>query len=348
MPIRMKDIAQDLGVSVVTISKVLRNHQDISPETRERVLKRIKELGYRPNWAARSLVTGRSYLMGLVVPDLLHPFFAEVAKGASSILRKKGYSLVLSSSEEDPELERQEIEQLLGRGLDAFIIASTQARIESFREIEEQGKPYVLVDRRFSGLSASFVGVDDHAVGRMATEHLLSIGCRRIAYIGGRTTSPAVQRLEGYREALTRAGHAIPDSYIICKAHGDEASDVSGYEAMQSLLELEPPIDGVFCFNDPMAMGAMKAIVERGKRIPEDIAIIGCGNLLYSPLLRVPLTSIDQQSHRIGEEAAKLALTLISGKRKPGKPKTILMEPKLVVRESTRRQRNSSAEAPAG
>jgi LacI family transcriptional regulator len=157
-----------------------------------------------------------------------------------------------------------------------------------------------------------------------------------------------VQRLEGYREALTRAGHAIPDSYIICKAHGDEASDVSGYEAMQSLLELEPPIDGVFCFNDPMAMGAMKAIVERGKRIPEDIAIIGCGNLLYSPLLRVPLTSIDQQSHRIGEEAAKLALTLISGKRKPGKPKTILMEPKLVVRESTRRQRNGSAEAPAG
>lgn len=333
----MKDVAQDLGLSVVTISKVLRNHQDISPETRERVLKRIKELGYRPNWAARSLVTGKSYLMGLVVPDLRHPFFAEVAKGASRILRKKGYSLVLSSSEEDPELEKQEIEQLLGRGLDAFIIASTQTGVESFRQIEEQRKPYVLVDRKFSQLAAPFVGVDDRAVGRMATEHLLAIGCRRIAFIGGRFTSPALGRLEGYREALAEAGREVNESYIMRRAHGDDSSDVSGCEAMNLLLGLERPPDGVFCYNDPMAMGAMKAIVEHGKRIPEDIAMIGCGNLLYSPLLRVPLSSIDQESQAIGEQAAKLALALVVGKRGLQKPKSILMQPKLIVRESTQR-----------
>jgi LacI family transcriptional regulator len=338
MPIRMKDVAQDLGLSVVTISKVLRNHQDISPETRDRVLKRIKELGYRPNWAARSLVTGRSLLMGLVVPDLLHPFFAEVAKGASRILRKKGFSLVLSSSEEDPELEKQEIEQLISRGLDAFIIASTQVGIESFQEIEEQGKPYVLVDRRFNQLSASFVGVDDRVVGRMATGHLCAIGCRRIAYIGGRTTSPAIGRLEGYRETLAKAGREINEAYIMRRAHGDDASDVSGYEAMNLLLALREPPDGVFCYNDPMAMGAMKSIVEHGKRIPEDIAIIGCGNLFYSPLLRVPLSSIDQESQAIGERAANLALGLVAGKHGLHKPKSILMNPKLIVRESTRRE----------
>src|SRR5690242_21366329 len=149
MPIRLKDIALDLGVSVVTVSKVLRNHQDISPDTRNRVLTRMKELNYQPNWVARSLVTGKSHLMGLVVPDLVHPFFAQVAKGASTVLRKQGYSLIISSSEEDAELEKREIEQMVGRNLDVLIIASAQRGLESFRRLDEQNKPYILLDRRF-------------------------------------------------------------------------------------------------------------------------------------------------------------------------------------------------------
>src|SRR5580700_11775519 len=124
MSTRMKDIARDLGVSVVTISKVLSNHPDVGDETRERVLARVKELDYRPNLAARSLVTGRSYLIGLVVPDLLHPFFAELAKALSAAIGKHGYSTIISSSEEDPELEAREIQQLTGRRLDALVIAS--------------------------------------------------------------------------------------------------------------------------------------------------------------------------------------------------------------------------------
>src|SRR5215831_34090 len=133
MTVRMKDIARDLGVSVVTVSKVLRNHSDISEETRERVLKRMKELNYRPNLAARALVTGRSYTIGLVVPDLVHPFFAQVAKGLARVLRKKGYSLLISSSEEDPQLEQQEIDQLLARRVDALVVASAQWTVETFR-----------------------------------------------------------------------------------------------------------------------------------------------------------------------------------------------------------------------
>src|SRR5690242_19925500 len=125
MEIRMKDIARDLGVSVVTVSKVLRNHSDISQQTRERVLRRIKELNYRPNLAARALVTGRTHSIGLIVPDLVHPFFAEVAKGLSRVLRKRDYSLMISSSEEDPALEQSAIDQLLARRVDALIVAST-------------------------------------------------------------------------------------------------------------------------------------------------------------------------------------------------------------------------------
>src|SRR5580704_19152376 len=132
MPVRMKDIARDLGVSIVTVSKVLRNGGDISEETRDRILKRMKEMNYRPNLAARALVTGRTFSMGLVVPDLVHPFFAVLATGMSKVLRSQGYGLIISCSEEDPELEQQELEQLLTRRVDALVIASAQWTVESF------------------------------------------------------------------------------------------------------------------------------------------------------------------------------------------------------------------------
>jgi DNA-binding LacI/PurR family transcriptional regulator len=201
-PVRMKDIARDMGLSTVTISKVLRGHSDISEETRKRVLKRMKELNYQPNLAARALITGRTSTIGLVVPDLLHPFFAQIAKAVSAGIRGQGYSLIITSSEEDPDLERQEIEQLLARRVDVMLIASAQWTVETFRRIEERKIPYILIDRWFAGLAANFVGVDDEAVGAIATGHLIDQGCRRIAHIRGPETSTAVGRLEGYRRAL--------------------------------------------------------------------------------------------------------------------------------------------------
>ena len=161
MVARLKDIAQDLGLSVVTISKVLRNHPDIGEQTRKRVLKRMKELNYQPNFAARSLITGRSWTIGLVVPDLLHPFFAQIAKAISVEVRRKGYSLFISSSDEDPALEQEEIAQLLARRVDVMLIASSQLTVESFRQLEEQRVPYILLDRQFPGFESNFVGVDD-------------------------------------------------------------------------------------------------------------------------------------------------------------------------------------------
>jgi LacI family transcriptional regulator len=333
MPVRMKDIANDLGLSIVTVSKVLRDHPDISAETRDRVLKRMKEVNYRPNLAARALVTGRTYSIGLVVPDLVHPFFGEVAKGMSRILRKKGYNLVISSSDEDPELEQHEVDQLLARRVDALIIASAQLDGEMFRRIEEQQTPYILIDRKISDLNANFVGVDDTAAGRLATAHLIEKGRRRIAHIGGPCVSTATGRLDGYRRALAAAKIAFNPDYVITRGQRDDASDRSGYEAMRKFLALSPLPDGVFCYNDPTAMGAMDAILERGLRIPEDIAIVGCGNVRYAGFLRVPLTTIDQQSEEIGDRSAKLALTQIDAKG-AGRVKTMLLEPKLIVRQS--------------
>ncbi|HEY1950108.1 MAG TPA: LacI family DNA-binding transcriptional regulator [Bryobacteraceae bacterium] len=337
---RLKDIARDLGVSVVTVSKVLRNHEDISSETRNRVLRRMKELNYQPNLAARALVSGRSHMIGLIVPDLVHPFFAEVAKGISSVLRNKDYALVVASSEEDPDLEKREIAQMLARRLDVLLVASTQWTVESLRKIEEQQRPYVLVDRKFSGLAANFVGTDDIAVGRLATGHLLENGCRRIAYIGGEHVSTALERCEGYKGALVSAGLAIPGEYTLCLPHGDDAGDVTGYKAAKHLLALRDRPDGIFCNNDPIAMGVIEAVLEAGLRIPEDVCIIGAGNVRYAGALRVPLSSIDQNSALLGHHAAELALSLVAAKSQPP-PKQIVITPKLVIRESSSRLQSS-------
>jgi LacI family transcriptional regulator len=330
----MKDIAMDLGVSVITVSKVLRNHPDISDETRERVLRRAKELRYRPNLAARALVTGRTLAIGLVVPDLVHPFFAELAQGLSGVLRERGYGLLIASSEENPDLEREEIRQLLARRVDALLIASAQWTVESFREIEEHKTPYVLIDRQFAGLSANFVGIDDEKAGALATEHLFSAGRRRIAHIRGPEVSTALGRLSGYRRALADHSLHLPPEYIARNRTGDADADISGLEAMRSLLALTPPPDGVFCYNDPTAMGAMQAIIEAGLRIPEDIAVVGCGNVFYGGFLKVPLSSVDQHSQEIGARAGGLALALVDAKTQP-RPVSILLEPRVVARAST-------------
>lgn len=332
----MKDIARELGVSVVTVSKALRNHDDISEETRGKVLQLMRDMNYRPNLAARALVTGRSYIVGFVVPGLLHSFFAEVAKGLTNVFRKNGYGLVIATSEEDPELERKEIEQLLARRVDALIIASTQTGSPSFENIEQQGIPYVLIDRRIDHLDANFVGVDDQYVGLIATEHLIQCGCRQIAIICSSGLSPAVGRLEGYRRALEKHGIAVRPDYIRTLDETGDASDDAAYATMKELLALNEPPDGVFCFNDPNALNAMKAVLESGLRVPEDVAVVGSGNIRHADFLRVPLTSIDQNSIAIGERAGKLALALIESKT-PVKPKTVLLEPRLVVRQSSMR-----------
>lgn len=332
----MKDIARDLGVSVITISKVLRNLPDVGDETRERVLARVRELDYHPNLTARSLVTGRTYLVGLVVPDLLHPFFAEIAKSLSEVLRRSGYYLIVSSSEEDPDIEEQEINQLLARRLDTLIIASCRSTVDLFFRIEKQKTPYVLIDRILPGLSANFIGVDDEAVGMLATRHLIDIGCKRIAHIRGPETSTAIRRLEGYKQALGQARMKVLDGYIITERKGDVETKQRGAEAMRQLLELKPRPDGVFCFNDPLAMGAINYALDQGIEIPHDIAIVGCGNLHYDDSLRVPLSSIDQHSRKIGEEAARITLGILNSKVPP-KPESVILQPELIVRRSSQR-----------
>ncbi|MCL2660884.1 MAG: LacI family transcriptional regulator [Acidobacteriaceae bacterium] len=348
MAVRLKDIADEMGLSVVTISKVLRDHPDIGAETRKRVLRRIRELNYQPNLAARALVSGRTWSLGIVVPDLLHPFFANIANTVSDVARKKGYSLLISSSNEDPAMEIDEIKQLLARRVDVIIVASSQSSADCFRHIEQEKVPYILFDRQFQGLEANFVGVDDVAVGKLATSHLIEQGCRHIAHIRGPEISPAIGRLDGYRQALASCGLTPLPGHIVSLGHsGDYLGDKSGYDAAKTLLAANPRPDGIFCFNDPSALGTMRALLEAGLRIPEDVAVIGCGNLSYSDFLRVPLSSVDQGSESIGRCIGELAIALASKKTR-SRPKIELIPPHVVVRASSLRTPAATVPVAAG
>lgn len=341
MGVTLKDIARDLGVSVITVSKALRNHSDISEQTKARVLKRVQDLNYRPNLAARALVTGRTNMIGFVIPDLLNSFFSEVVRGVAVALRNTGYTLVVTSSEQDPKLERQAVEQFITRRVDMLLIASTHWTVEMFRRIEEAGIPYVLIDRSFVGLAAHFVGVNDEEVGALATQHLIDTGCKRVAHIGGPAISPLLGRLEGYKRALTKNGLPVDSDLIMSTDRAEELGDALAYTATQILLGQNPRPDGIFCYNDVAAYGAIAAVLDAGLRIPEDVSVIGCGNLLYNKFVRVPLTSVDQQSNIIGQRAAKLALQLVEADQ-PVVPKPIYLEPRLVVRASTRKQKSAA------
>ena len=337
MTVTMKDIARDLGIAIITVSKVIRNQPDVSDKTRRRVLDRIKELHYTPNLAARALVTGRTNLVGLVVPDLLHTFFAEIAKSISSALLKKDYHLIIATTDEDPELEERTVNRLLARNLDALIVASASTTPGLFKHLQDQGHHLVLIDRRFPDLDTNYVGADDEMIGTLATEHLIEIGCKRIAHLRGPETSAGIGRLNGYLKTLSKYTMKSLPGYVFALGTVDVHSTESGAELTKRLLSLNPRPDGIFTYNDPMAIGAIEVILDAGLRVPEDVAVIGSGNLYYDAKLRIPLSSIDQHTEQIGESTARLTLSLLGSKTRP-RNKTVIIQPQLVIRASTDRK----------
>jgi len=318
---------------MVTVSKVLRNKSDVGLETRRRILQRVEEVNYRPNLMARGLASGRSYTVGFVVPDIADPFFAEFAKSLGAALRTHGYQLVVASADEQPRVERLEIDNLLGRGVDAILVASCQSDREGLHAIAERAVPCVLIDRRIKGFKGHYVGTDDIYAGHIATAHLIGLGRKRIAHIGGLDTSPAIERFKGYKEALEQ-NHLPFREELVLLNNLQERNDILGRALMDKLLTLPKPPNAVFCYNDLLAVGAIHSVRAHGLRVPRDVAIIGCGNLGLSAYLEVPLSSVDQGTQQLGERAAKLALAIVESK-KPLTPKTTLIQPHVVARAST-------------
>lgn len=222
---------------------------------------------------------------------------------------------------------------MLARGVDALLIASCQPTLQGFMNVHNQSTPFVLLDRPFPHLRANFVGTDDYAGGRLATEHLIALGRKRLAYIGSPDLSPAAERFRGFRMALRDHGIELRDELVLANPDLNDSADDAGYEMMRRLLKRRPRPNGVFCHNDVVAIGAMKATLDAGLAIPKDIAFVGFDNVGYSKYLQIPLTSVDQSTAQLGVVAAQLALDLIA--KKIEKPKTVLLAPSLVARQST-------------
>jgi LacI family transcriptional regulator len=326
----MKRIAGELGVSITTVSKVLNNRADISPATRSRVLAKVEELGYQRNAVARSLSLRRTHTLGIVIPDLMHSFFVEVIAGIEPVASVRGYGLLLCSSGEDPRKERAELELLRGRQVDVLASANASGNGDLLKQLTRQGTSLVMIDRDdHPGVKCHRVLTDDRRVGELATAHLLDLGRRAIAHIAGPPIVHAKRRERGWREALAAQGITPIDNWL---APGG-FMEGDGYRAMKRLLTVKPRIDAVFAANDPAAIGAMKAIWETGLRVPEDIAVVGVGDIALGDLLRVPLTTVGWSRHDQGRHAAELLLDGLDRDEDP--PQRIIIPPRLIVRESS-------------
>jgi LacI family transcriptional regulator len=336
MTVRLKDIANDLNLSKMTISKVLRGQTDISAATTARVLQRMKELNYRPNIPARSLRTGNTFTIGLVIPSLTHFFFADVARGLIQAVRTAGYGVLISSAEEDPETERHEIELQLSRQVDALIVASVQESAEFFRALGRQRAPLILVDRQLPSIAASFVGLRDQDIGYVPATHLAKVGCRKLAYLRGPRTASADLRWSGYRAALAEFNLPFRPDFVIDGGDPTRNEYHRGHEAMQRLLGGKVKPDGVMCYSDMLALGVIDAVLAKNLRVPEDICVVGCGDQPALREMRIPLSSVNLSGVEVGQKTANLTLRALSSP-KTNQNRNLWLSPRLVVRRSSQR-----------
>lgn len=330
MSVTLADIARELGLSKMTVSRAINNDPLVNTKTRERVLEVSQRLNYRPNHFARALVTNRSFLIGVIVPDLMHSYFAEILHGVGVSARAADYQIVIGNSEEEIPREISEVEALRWR-TDGLIIAPSLplSKINIYKAMITGGTKIVLIDRTLEGLDCPMVTTNNIEVGLLATEHLIRLGHTRIGHLRGTTTSTSRERLEGYKGALKRNG--IKFDKTLVRECGLMESD--GYNAMKAWIKAGDLPTAVFAVNDPSAIGAMQAMTEAGIDIGGEVAIVGGGNIHYGDMLRVPLTTVSWSRGQMGETAMRLLIQMIEGNNGAVRQRVVL-PPSLVVRKS--------------
>jgi len=333
MSVTLRDVAQRAGVSTRTVSNVVNDFQHVSPTTRARVQEAVRELGYRPNLAARNLRRGRSGMIGLVLPELDVPYFGELTRLIIEEARRASYTVVIDQTDGDVEEERQ----LIGGGersqlFDGLIFSPLAMSGEDLLQRSDT-TPIVLLGEHLNVPPFDHIVIDNVAAARMATEHLISVGRRRIAAIGDQpffSGETAQYRTQGYREALEAAGHRYDPELVIRTPRFHRAE---GAAAMAALLTLPRPPDAVFCYNDLLAFGAMRTVLSHGLRVPDDVAIVGFDDIEEGRYTTPTLTTISPDKKQIAKLAVQALLRRLDGTA--GRPRTRLARFSLQVREST-------------
>lgn len=318
-------------MSSATVSRVITGSRPVAPESAAQVRAAIELLGYEPNRLARSLRTQRTQVWGLIISDIRNPFFTDVVRGVEDVASGSDHSLVLCNSDEDLDKERAYLELIARERMAGAIIVPADSTHSDLSMLPAQGIPVVTIDRHATGLEVDSVELDSENAAREAVAHLLE-GNRRVACITGpESTSTGASRLAGYRRALADAG-ITEDPDLVHDGHFREAG---GRAAAEALLRLGEPPDAIFCANNVMTLGCLRALAEHGVRIPDDIAVVGFDETEWARLVQPPLTTVAQPTYEMGEVAGELLLDRVRGGAGP--PRHVTLEASLVVRESSRR-----------
>jgi LacI family transcriptional regulator len=331
--VTIRDVARLADVHPGTVSRAL-NEQTralVNAETAERVMRAAQELGYRPNPIARGLKTNRSFTVGVLIPDLTNPLFPPIMRGIEDRLSDAGYTLLTVNTDNDPERERSHVDALVARQVDGFIAATARLHVDLLAEVAAGGTPVVLVNRSLEDGSLPAVTVDDRQGIRLAVEHVVALGHRRIGHVGGpQNVSTGHQRHLGFIAAMQAAGlEPSPDRISFATAFTER----DGARACEELLTREPGISAIVAANDRLALGCYDTLESHGRSCPEDVSVVGFNDMPFVDRLRPPLTTVRVPQREIGTVAADLLLAQLSDGTETARE--ILLEPQLIIRGST-------------
>lgn len=333
--VNIKDIARIAKVSHTTVSRALNDKSRIRNETKEKILSIAKELGYRPNFIARSLVMRRTRTLGLVITNIANPFYTELAQGIEKTATKLGYSIILCSTQSNISTEKQYIEMLRSKGVDGIIFSSAHMEDPNIVTLAEEEFPMIMVNRRTYHPTVKekidYVGVDNILGGFMAVEHLIRLGHKRIGVIGGSAeSSVGLERLDGGKKALDAYGLKQRSDFFL---EGNFLKR-SGYQRAKQFLKMAEMPTAIFATNDYMALGVYQSILEEGLRIPEDVALIGFNDIEFSSMQGIELTTIGQKKFEMGTIAVEMLVEKIEkGDDRPS-AKEIFLMPELIIRKT--------------
>jgi DNA-binding LacI/PurR family transcriptional regulator len=330
--VTIKDVAKLAGVTPAVVSRVSNNDTtlNIREETRIKVLRAINELNYKPNAIARSLRKRSMKTIGMLITDIINPFYSQIIKGVQSAANKEDYCIILCDTNDEPEAEKKYIELLNAHFVDGIILGSSYIEDNVVDMIERLGIKYVMVNRGSSNSNAPYVKADDEGGMVKAVNYLIGLGHKKIAYLSGPLyAETAVRRLTGYRKALHEAEIQYNSGYVIEGAF----DELSGYKTCKELLKNKDLPTAICCCNDLMAIGAMRAIKEAGLSVPDDISLVGCNGIWITSILATPLTTINYPLFEMGRQAFKVLMGIINKDNSIDYHVTLPSE--LVVREST-------------
>jgi len=327
----LKDLEKATGVSKSTISRVFNNPEKVKSSTLKLVRKKAEELGYQPSRVARRLQAGRgkAKVIGLIIPDIMNPFFAEITRGIEDVALKNGYALILNNSNESLERQRVCLDTLRMEGVDGIILPPVHEEDEYVKELIDNGLNMICIDRVIKNTSVDSIRSDNRKGAYMAVSHLIELGHKRIAYIGGLPSiSTTQERLEGYREAFSDFGLDVEKNLILI---GD-SKQKSGERLTEQLVKMENPPTAIFTGNNMTTLGAYVALNRLKISIPKEIALVGYDDVPWADALNPPPTVVDQSTYEIGKRAAEMLLLRI--KNPDSSPVKLMLEPNFIVRES--------------